>query len=127
MCIRDSQVTIQLTTPPSELLAMGDGEKLRQAFLNILINALQATPSSGSVAIVLKQADSVIEISFQDSGTGIDEKEMERIFEPFYTTKPDGTGLGLAITKKIIEAHGGTLQVECKSGEGTTVTVALPN
>lgn len=123
---RQRQVTIELTTPPSELLVMGDGEKLRQAFLNILINALQATPTGGSVSITLKQSNPMIDICFQDNGSGIDPEKMEQIFEPFFTTKPDGTGLGLAITKKIIEGHGGVLHIGSEVGKGTVVTVSLP-
>lgn len=66
------------------------------------------------------------EIRFRDNGTGIDAGSLARIFEPFYTTKPDGSGLGLAITKKIIEVHGGTLTVESTVGQGTVVIVRLP-
>lgn len=123
---RKRQVSIELTKPASELIVAGDGEKLRQAFLNIVINALQATPPGGSVAIIPKRAGSMIDIRFQDNGSGIDSKEMEKIFEPFFTTKPDGTGLGLAITKKIIEGYGGTLRIESEVGTGCTVTVSLP-
>jgi signal transduction histidine kinase len=66
------------------------------------------------------------EIRFHDSGAGIESESLARIFEPFYTTKPDGTGLGLAITKKIVEGHGGKLVVESEVGLGTTVVVRLP-
>ena len=123
---RQRKVTLEFTPPQFEATVAGDGEKLRQAFLNILINALQATPSGGSVSIALHKADSEIEISFRDSGSGISCENTKRIFEPFFTTKPDGTGLGLAITKKIIEGHGGTLHIESEKGEGTTVMVVLP-
>lgn len=104
----------------------GDGEKLRQAFLNIVINALQATPSGGTVAIVLEKGEPGFEISFRDSGTGVSCDDLQRIFEPFYTTKADGTGLGLAVTRKIIEGHGGMLSIKSEVGKGTTVTVTLP-
>ena len=103
-----------------------DGEKLRQAFLNIVINALQAAPHGGTVTIASQKTDSRYEIRFTDTGTGIDAVTLSRIFEPFFTTKPDGTGLGLVITKKIIEGHGGTLEVESAVGEGTTIIVRLP-
>jgi signal transduction histidine kinase len=109
-----------------DLPVKGDGEKLRQAFLNIVINALQATPAGGSVAISAVRSHAFCEISFSDSGPGIDPETLKRIFEPFFTTKADGTGLGLAITKKIIEGHGGTLQVNSEPGQGTTVIVILP-
>ena len=124
---RERQVTLTMHPPAVPPVIKADGEKLRQAFLNIVINALQATPPGGTVTIstTVYQAD-FCEIRFCDTGPGIDAENLERIFEPFYTTKPDGTGLGLAISRKIIESHGGTLLVESEAGRGTTVTVQLP-
>jgi signal transduction histidine kinase len=121
----DRGVALFLEPFPGEAIVRANGEKLRQAFLNIVINALQATPARGRVEISLRKADSGFEIRFRDSGTGIDADAQARIFEPFFTTKPDGTGLGLAVTKKIIEGHGGTLAVESEPGKGTVVTVKL--
>ncbi|MEI6205865.1 MAG: ATP-binding protein [Desulfuromonadales bacterium] len=123
---RQRRVTLDLTAPPLEVIVTGDGEKLRQAFLNIAINALQATPAGGHISIVLHRTDARIEISFRDSGSGIAPENLQRIFEPFFTTKQDGTGLGLAITKKIIEGHGGTLHIKSEVGKGTKVIVSLP-
>ncbi|HZV81111.1 MAG TPA: ATP-binding protein [Geobacteraceae bacterium] len=122
---RGQQIELELEPIDGELPLLGDGEKLRQAFLNILINALQATPSGGRVVINARRVDGSATISFRDSGTGIDADARARIFEPFFTTKADGTGLGLAVTKKIIEAHGGTLEVESTPGQGTTVIISL--
>lgn len=124
---RERKIKLVLQPPTVPVIIKADGEKLRQAFLNIAINALQATPPGGSVIIstsVYKTA--LCEIRFRDTGPGIDTETLAKIFEPFYTTKPDGTGLGLAITKKIIESHNGTLLVESEPGHGTTVTVRLP-
>lgn len=124
---RERQVTLELQTSPFQVTINADGEKLRQAFLNIIINALQATPIGGSVEVTTTVHQSTTcEIRFKDTGPGIDPATMERIFEPFFTTKPGGTGLGLAVTKKIIERHGGTLIVESEVGRGTTVIVRLP-
>ena len=123
---QDRGISLRLESNAEKAVISGDGEKLRQAFLNIVINALQATPSGGSVAIVLNRSGSGFEICFRDSGSGIDPDNLQRIFEPFYTTKPDGTGLGLAVTRKIIEGHGGTLEIESEPGRGTTVCVSLP-
>jgi signal transduction histidine kinase len=123
---RQRQIAINLTLPAAEIVIYGDGEKLRQAFLNIVINALHATPVGGTVTIELSPADSCVEIRIHDSGEGIAPGNMQLIFEPFFTTKADGTGLGLAITRKIIEGHGGTLHIESTIGQGTTVTIRLP-
>jgi len=120
---------VELVLEPSETdaIVMADGEKLRQSFLNIIVNALQATPAGGNVTMTLSEnAGENCKITFRDNGEGIKPETLARIFEPFYTTKADGTGLGLAITKKIIEGHGGTLKVESTAGQGTTVTVKLP-
>ncbi len=122
----ERKLLVTLQSLPDMPLVMGDGEKLRQAFLNIIINALQATPSGGRVDISLRQADSNLEIRFSDTGQGIAPEALKRVFEPFFTTRSEGTGLGLAITKKIIESHGGTLEVESEPGQGTTVIVSLP-
>ncbi|QEM67187.1 sensor histidine kinase [Geobacter sp. FeAm09] len=120
------KIKLTLEPPAGDLFVNADGEKLRQAFLNIVINALQATPAGGTVTIATRQADGLHEIHFNDSGPGIEASALARIFEPFFTTKPDGTGLGLAITKKIVEAHGGTLKIESQTGTGTKVVVQLP-
>jgi len=122
---QDRGISLRFESNAEEATIRGDGEKLRQAFLNIVINALQATPSGGSVTIVLNRIESGFEIRFRDSGSGIDPDNLQRIFEPFFTTKPDGTGLGLAVTRKIIEAHGGKLDIESDVGQGTTVSISL--
>jgi signal transduction histidine kinase len=124
---RERRVKLMLHPPTVPVVITADGEKLRQAFLNIIINALQATPPGGSVLISTTVSQPAIcEIQIRDTGPGIDAETLARIFEPFFTTKVDGTGLGLAITRKIIESHGGTIMVESVVGHGTTVTVRLP-
>jgi len=107
-------------------IVKADGEKLRQAFLNIMINAIQATPARGTVTVTADGNQSGCEITFSDNGAGVDEQTLGRIYEPFFTTKQDGTGLGLSITKKIIEGHGGTIEIKSEQGKGTKVRVTLP-
>lgn len=123
---RQRNISLELLVPSGATIISGDGERLRQAFLNIVINSLQATPSGGSISVMLELTGPSVEISFCDSGSGVTPENLQKIFEPFFTTKPDGTGLGLAITKKIIEGHGGTLSLECLEGQGTKVLVRLP-
>jgi two-component system sensor histidine kinase HydH len=109
-----------------------DGERLRQAFLNLVLNALQATPAGGHVTVGASvrnpspDSPGVIEIVVADTGKGIPPDVLQNVFHPFFTTKEAGTGLGLAITKKIIDAHGGTIAIESESGKGTVVRVSLP-
>ncbi|HXC93528.1 MAG TPA: ATP-binding protein [Geobacteraceae bacterium] len=110
-----------------KIMTRGDGEKLRQAFLNIINNGLQATLPGGTVSISTRLTDTDAEIIFKDSGSGINSSIINRIFEPFFTTKADGTGLGLAVSRKIIEGHGGSLKIESEPDLGTTVVVCLPS
>jgi len=123
---------VELKLEPAALpMVTGDREKLRQAFLNILLNGLQATLPGGKVTITASSAYDAaaggqIEICFSDTGAGIDSATLARIFDPFFTTKEEGTGLGLAITEKIIAGHGGSIGVESEPGRGTVVKVTLP-
>ncbi len=124
---RSRHVELELKRPPEPLVVQADGEKLRQAFLNIVINAMQATQPGGRVVITTDDdRQGFCEILFSDTGSGIDTETLNRIFEPFFTTKPDGTGLGLAITRKIVESFGGTIDLESTTGKGTAVRVRLP-
>ncbi len=91
---RQRQVSLILEEIPGTAVIRADGEKLRQAFLNIVINALQATPAGGSVAISTNSSAEGYEICFRDSGSGIEAAALGKIFDPFFTTKPDGTGWG---------------------------------
>lgn len=126
--VREVRLDLDASSVP---VVAGDREKLRQAFLNIVLNALQATPAGGRVAVAASRqvhADGAewVEIRFSDTGGGIPPEALENIFEPFFTTKEGGTGLGLAITRKIVEGHGGRIAVESVPGHGTTFTVLLP-
>jgi signal transduction histidine kinase len=113
-------------------LVGGDPEKLRQAFLNIILNGLQATPPGGGVSISGScegggdEGPGWIGLSFSDTGSGMSGETMEKIFEPFYTERAEGTGLGLAITRKIIEGHGGKIEVKSEVGKGTEFLLRLP-
>ncbi|MBI1321474.1 MAG: PAS domain S-box protein [Candidatus Hydrogenedens sp.] len=110
-----------------ELRVWADAEKLRQVLLNILINAGQSFGGAeGTVRITASDAGDSVEIAIADSGCGIEEGDLERIFSPFFTTKEKGTGLGLAVCQKIVEAHGGKLNVSSVPGEGTTMRLRLP-
>ena len=105
---------------------MADKDMLYQAFLNILINAMQAMPDGGNIQIsIIAEAD-LVKIQFLDEGRGISEEINAKIWDPFFTTKEKGTGLGLGIVKNIIEAHNGVVHIENRSDKGVAVTVELP-
>lgn len=103
-----------------------DSQKMKQVFWNLGINAIDAMPEGGELTISTRSADTYIEIKFKDTGAGIEEKDIRKIFYPFFTTKEQGTGLGLAIAYRIIEEHKGRMNMESVSGIGTTFTVILP-
>ncbi len=103
-----------------------DGDQIRQVAINLILNAGAAMVDGGQLTVSTScEEDSAI-ITFIDSGNGIDDVDLERIFEPFYTTKDRGTGLGLAITRQIIEQHHGSIQIASRLNHGTTVTIRLP-
>ncbi|MCI0387527.1 MAG: ATP-binding protein [Acidobacteria bacterium] len=103
----------------------GDAELIKTCFSNLMINAIQAMPSGGSLNISLRPDNGFLEIKFTDTGVGIMPDDLAQIFEPYYSTKETGIGLGLPLTKKIIEEHGGEINVESAPGRGTTFTVTL--
>jgi signal transduction histidine kinase len=111
-----------------KVIIKGDQKQLSQAFMNILLNAIQASPYDGRQVIKVssKLTPQYGEVSIQDRGKGISEKDLPHIFEPFYTRKERGTGLGLAITHRIIKAHGGEIEVRSQEKVGTTFYVKLP-
>lgn len=102
--------------------------QIHQVFMNILANAIQAIPDSGSITITTKLHDKHVQISITDTGVGMNQEIQRHIFDPFYTTKPigQGTGLGLAIVYGIIEKHSGKIAVQSVPQQGTTMTVDLP-
>jgi signal transduction histidine kinase len=104
---------------------LGDSEMLKQVFLNILLNAMQAMPDGGCLRVETLIVDANVEIRFSDSGDGILPEHLPRIFDPFFSTKEKGAGLGLAIVHTIIDKHGGSIDVESPEG-GTIFTIVFP-
>ena len=119
---KDLRVDVSGASPP----VMADGGLLSVVFENLLLNSAQAMRGKGVVGATVGSNSGACEIMFVDSGPGIPPEVREKIFTPFFTTKARGTGLGLPTTKRIVEAHGGTILVHCPPGGGTTVTVRLP-
>jgi PAS domain S-box-containing protein len=111
----------------AEAFTLGNASELREVFVNLIVNAVDAMPRGGSLKICCKQEHDRIKLRFADTGTGMKEEVRERIFEPFYTTKGvHGTGLGLAVSYGIIERHRGMFSVESQPGKGTTFHIDLP-
>lgn len=127
------EISIRRSFPERVSAIRGDPDQIRQLLLNLLLNALQAMPGGGELGLRIEDlsgrypsTDEWIQITLTDTGTGIPPEELEKIFDPFYTTKNEGTGLGLAISHRIVERHDGELELESEPGRGTTVYLRFP-
>jgi two-component system, LuxR family, sensor kinase FixL len=121
------KITPALEIPETPLWVEGDSEKLKQVFLNLVKNAMEAMEKGGALKIRAERADGRAEIKIVDNGPGVQTNDQDKIFTPFFTTKHRGTGLGLSVSKRIIENHpGGTLNLDSVEGKGTTVSISLP-
>ena len=100
--------------------------QLKQVFINVLKNAIEAMPKGGSIKVAIEEMELQYAISITDTGNGIPEELVSRLGEPFYSTKEKGTGLGLMVSYRIIEHHQGKIHVQSERGKGTTVTIKLP-
>ncbi|HEY5190964.1 MAG TPA: ATP-binding protein, partial [Candidatus Deferrimicrobium sp.] len=115
---------------PDLRLIHADSGQIRQVFLNIILNAIQAMPDGGELSIStgrwISEGPEGVEITIKDTGVGIPKEDIADIFQPFFTTKEEGTGLGLAISYGIIKKHDGNIEVESEVGQGTTFRILLP-
>jgi two-component system sensor histidine kinase PilS (NtrC family) len=124
---RAAAVQVEIRPGPSDARVSADAEQMRQVWLNLAANALEAVGERGTLTItwVARGSDQVA-VEFRDDGPGIPPEDLRRVGEPFFTTKRGGTGLGLAIAQRIVERHGGVLTLESVAGHGTTARVMLP-
>lgn len=120
---RDYEVRMDFGDIP-EITA--DAEMLYQAFLNILINAMQAMPNGGTMEIETSFNNGMVATRIKDEGDGVSDEIANKLWDPFFTTKDTGTGLGLGIVKNIVESHRGTMRIENRNGRGACVTIELP-
>jgi signal transduction histidine kinase len=139
--LREKRTPVERRFPEEPVRGHWDEDQLRQVFVNLLANAVDAGPAESPVKVSAERVTlaagerrngeggrqvSAARVSIADRGQGMDERTRARIFEPFFTTKKKGTGLGLAIAKQIVEQHGGSIRVESAPGEGTRFTIELP-
>lgn len=122
----DNAIEVSLRLDPGLPVVGADSDRLFEMALNLLRNAMQAMPGGGQVSIMSKSAGEFVELRFNDNGHGIPEEVRDRIFSPFFTTRPAGSGLGLTIVSQIVREHGGEIDVQSDVGVGTTFTVRLP-
>lgn len=107
-------------------LVLIDPYQMKQVFINLFLNATQAMPSGGTLTTGVSAQGDRLEIEVSDTGCGIEQDKLEKVFEPFFSTKERGAGLGLSIVRRIVEAHKGTIRAESSVGKGTTITISLP-
>jgi len=121
----DVEVVVELDKPVKALV---DSKQIMRVFQNLTDNAIQAMPEGGTLTIRSTKKDGFVEIEFNDTGKGIPPENLDKVFEPLFTTRrlAGGTGLGLTVCKSIVEAHNGTIEVSSEAGKGTTFTVRLP-
>jgi len=117
---------LQLDLDPPSVLLLADPDQMSQIFWNLARNALKAMPDGGTLAIHGRQRGDLFRLSFQDTGRGMSERQRSNLFHPFQSFFDSGTGIGMAIVYRIVEDHGGRLEVESAEGQGTTIRIALP-
>ncbi|HEX7706408.1 MAG TPA: ATP-binding protein [Thermoanaerobaculia bacterium] len=123
--LNERHTIVREIDPPSFRLH-GDADQIRQVFWNLARNAIQAMPNGGTLLVRASLVDGGYSISFIDSGRGMSESDVRRLFQPFRTNFPSGTGLGMAISYRIVQEHGGHIDVQSKEGEGSAITIHLP-
>lgn len=124
--VLQNRIKMEISREGENFTVQGDPAKLKTAFRNIISNAVEAIPEKGRISIRMARKHKKIIVIIRDTGQGMNEKTLARIFEPYYSTKESGTGLGLPICKKILEEHGGLIEIKSGPGEGTEVLVELP-
>jgi two-component system, NtrC family, sensor kinase len=109
-----------------KIMVRVDPEQMERVFINLFTNAVEAMEGEGDLTITVKEEDNSVVIKVADSGKGMSGESLEKIFEPFYTTKDKGTGLGLAIVFNVINKHNGKITIQSEEGKGTAFTITLP-
>ena len=105
---------------------LGDRDQIKQAFFNLIKNAMEAMQSSGSLRILARCDDDYVYLQFVDNGSGISEEDLSKVFQAYYTTKEEGHGLGMMIVERIMREHGGQINIESRKGAGTAITLLFP-
>jgi signal transduction histidine kinase len=124
--IEDRDIVVQQELRSDLPLLQVDRDQMKQAFYNVIKNSLEAMQRHGSLRIRTDMDDTHVLIRFVDTGSGMSARNLSRVFEPYFTTKPSGSGLGLLIVRRIVREHGGELSIESSQGKGLTLTIRLP-
>jgi signal transduction histidine kinase len=112
--------------PQPSPVVLGDRQHLQQVLLNLVLNAVQAMRAGGTLTIEAQSGRDGVSLVVADTGAGIPADVLPRVFDPYFTTRTDGLGLGLTIARRIVEAHGGAIELDSQAGRGTRVRLRLP-
>jgi len=124
---KKKQIVFQTQLSTMEVVISADKKQIQQVIWNIMLNAIQAMETGGTLSISTYLVDSLITIQISDAGKGIPPDQLDQVFKPFYTTKHKGTGLGMTISRRIVEQHNGKIEITSEVGKGTIVTISLPS
>ena len=124
--VASRDVTTRCSSPALQCSVSADLGQIREVVLNLVLNATEAMPNRGVVDVSAAQQEGHLVVSVKDEGIGIPKEKLQRIFEPFYTTKPEGTGLGLPIVQQIMQQHGGRIEAKRNAGSGMTFSLYFP-
>ncbi len=126
MELRNRSLDVNVEVGESVPTILGDREQIKQAFFNLIKNAMEAMQPHGQLRILAKSDDDFVYIKFIDNGSGIAEEDLARVLQPYYTTKKGGHGLGMMIVQRIMRSNGGQLGIESQKGKGTAITLQFP-
>jgi signal transduction histidine kinase len=117
---------VTLALDGTAIQVQGDPRRLKEALINLVANAIEATPTGGNVQLRVRNGGGNVTLEVKDSGRGINPDDLERLGTSFFTTRPNGTGLGVVLAQGVITQHGGSLSYASRVGHGTTATISLP-
>jgi len=124
--LADIPIEVEVNIPNTLPTVRADSTLLKQLFFNIVKNAMEATKTAGSLTITASSSDDFVNISFADTGCGINPNDLTKVFDPYYTTKETGSGLGMMIVESIIRSHKGKISIDSNPGKGTTISISIP-
>jgi signal transduction histidine kinase len=124
--IENRRIAVAVEFPGELPKVQVDRHQIKQVFFNLIKNALEAMPDGGSLKIVMQASDAWLEVAFLDTGVGFGPEQMGRLFQPYQTTKANGSGLGLMIVQRIVQEHGGQIEVASRPGEGSCFRIMFP-
>jgi signal transduction histidine kinase len=124
--VRQQSVRLTLNLPDPPVSADVDRDQFQGVVVNLVLNALDAMPGGGTLEIGVRRDPDQLRLTVTDTGPGIDPAVAERLFTPFFSTKPTGSGLGLSVSRRVVQAHGGSLTASDRAGGGACFTITLP-